>query len=111
MITPLPRPLDNGNGHSLSSHWYYPPGEARGAVLIVPAMGVEQRFYTAFATWLAERGYLTVTFDYVGMGKSRAGSLRGLEVDVLAWGNHDCSAMLAAAVAAAGELAGVLDRP
>ncbi len=28
MITPLPRPLDNGNGQSLSSHWYYPPGEA-----------------------------------------------------------------------------------
>ncbi|WP_371226688.1 alpha/beta fold hydrolase [Pseudomonas sp. QE6] len=104
MITPLPRSLENGNGHSLSSHWYYPPCEARGAVLIVPAMGVEQRFYTAFANWLAERGYLTVTFDYVGMGKSRAGHLRDLDVDVLAWGNHDCSAMLDAVVEAAGNL-------
>ena len=71
MITPLSRPLDNGNGHSLSSHWYHPEGQTRGVVLIVPAMGVEQRFYSAFATWLAERGYLAVTFDYVGMGLSR----------------------------------------
>ncbi|MEO4048967.1 alpha/beta fold hydrolase [Pseudomonas sp. CAU 1711] len=104
MITPLSRSLDNGNGHSLSSHWYRPPGDARGAVLIVPAMGVEQRFYEAFARWLAEHGYLAVTFDYVGMGLSRNGSLRALDVDVIGWGRHDCSVMLDAVVEAAGEL-------
>lgn len=104
MIPPIPRPLDNGNGHTLSSHWFQPQGEMRGVVLIVPAMGVEQRYYAAFAHWLAERGYLTVTFDYVGMGLSRSGRLRDLDVDVIGWGRHDCSAMLDAAVAAAGEL-------
>lgn len=103
MNAPLPRPLDNGNGHTLSSHWYYPQGEARGVVLMVPAMGVEQRFYAAFAHWLAERGHLVVTFDYVGMGLSRNGSLRDLDVDVISWGRHDCSAMLDAVVEAAGE--------
>ena len=104
MTAPLHRPLDNGNGHTLSSHWYPSMGEARGVVLIVPAMGVEQRFYGAFAHWLAERGYTTVTFDYVGMGLSRSGSLRNLEVDVIDWGRHDCSAMLDSAVEAAGKL-------
>lgn len=104
MTTPVPRPLDNSNGHTLSSHWYQPPGETRGVVLIVPAMGVEQRFYADFARWLAEHGYLTVTFDYVGMGLSRSGSLRSLEVDVIGWGRHDCSAMLDAVVEAAGTL-------
>ena len=104
MTSPLHRQLDNGNGHSLSSHWFHPAGEARGVVLIVPAMGVEQRFYAAFAQWLAERGFVTVTFDYVGMGLSRQGSLRDLQVDVIGWGRHDCSAMLDAAAAAAGSL-------
>ena len=104
MTSPLHRQLDNGNGHSLSSHWFHPAGEARGVVLIVPAMGVEQRFYAAFAQWLAERGFVTVTFDYVGMGLSRQGPLRDLQVDVIGWGRHDCSAMLDAAAAAAGSL-------
>ncbi|GAD61467.1 alpha/beta hydrolase family protein [Aquipseudomonas alcaligenes] len=104
MTSPLHRQLDNGNGHRLSSHWFHPAGEARGVVLIVPAMGVEQRFYAAFAQWLAERGFVTVTFDYVGMGLSRQGSLRDLQVDVIGWGRHDCSAMLDAAAAAAGSL-------
>ena len=104
MTSPLHRQLDNGNGHHLSSHWFHPAGEARGVVLIVPAMGVEQRFYAAFAQWLAERGFVTVTFDYVGMGLSRQGPLRDLQVDVIGWGRHDCSAMLDAAAAAAGSL-------
>ncbi|WP_237044912.1 alpha/beta fold hydrolase [Aquipseudomonas alcaligenes] len=104
MTTPLHRQLDNGNGHRLSSHWFHPAGEARGVVLIVPAMGVEQRFYAAFAQWLAERGFVTVTFDYVGMGLSRQGPLRDLQVDVIGWGRHDCSAMLDAVTAAAGTL-------
>lgn len=104
MTSPLHRQLDNGNGHRLSSHWFHPAGEARGVVLIVPAMGVEQRFYAAFAQWLAERGFVTVTFDYVGMGLSRQGPLRDLQVDVIGWGRHDCSAMLDAVTAAAGTL-------
>lgn len=102
MNPPQPRLIDNGNGHPLASHWYRPAGEPRGYLLIVPAMGVEQRFYAPFAAWLAERGYLAITFDYLGMGQSRNGSLCGLEVDVLGWARHDCSAMLAAALAESG---------
>mgnify|MGYP000629734963 CR=1 FL=1 len=56
------------------------------------------------AQWLAERGFVTVTFDYVGMGLSRQGPLRDLQVDVIGWGRHDCSAMLDAVTAAAGTL-------
>ena len=66
MNPPQPRLIDNGNGHPLASHWYRPAGEPRGYLLIVPAMGVEQRFYAPFAAWLAERGYLAITFDYLG---------------------------------------------
>ena len=88
-------PIDNGNGHQLASQWYRPAGAFQGAVLIAPAMGVPQRFYTDFARWLAERGYLVVTFDYLGMGRSRQVPLRQLDIDILDWARHDCSAMLA----------------
>ncbi|UUC48248.1 alpha/beta fold hydrolase [Pseudomonas citronellolis] len=101
MTTPQPREIDNGHGQRLASHWYRPPGEMLGAALIVPAMGVEQRFYGAFANWLAERGYLVVTFDYQGMGRSRSGPLREVKANVVDWGRHDCSAVLAAVAEAA----------
>jgi predicted alpha/beta hydrolase len=71
---------------------------ARAGVLIVPAMGVEQHFYAAFAHWLAQRGFFAVTFDYRGMGHSRPPayrrSLRGFEADVFTWAQRDCAAMV-----------------
>lgn len=98
------RTLDNGNGHQISSYWYHPAGTLRGAVLIAPAMGVKQRFYADFAGWLAEQGFLAVTFDYLGMGLSRQVPLRQLDVDVLDWARHDGSAVLAKVAEAAGNL-------
>lgn len=98
------RSIDNGNGHRLASCWYHPAGTPRGAVLIAPAMGVKQRFYANFASWLAERGFLVVTFDYLGMGQSRQVPLRQLKVDLLDWARHDCSAVLANVAKSAGDM-------
>jgi len=103
-LQPQAKAIDNGNGHTLASHWYSPAGAPCGVVLIAPAMGVPQHFYADFATWLAERGYLVVTFDYLGMGRSRQKPLRQLNVNILDWARYDCSAMLAAATEAAGTL-------
>lgn len=70
----------------------------RSAVLIAPAMGVEQHYYAAFAQWLAERGFFVVTFDYRGIGHSRPSqhrrSLRGFDADVMTWAKRDCAAMV-----------------
>ncbi len=97
------RSIDNGNGHQLASCWYHPEGIPRGAVLIAPAMAVKQDFYAHFASWLANQGFLVVTFDYLGMGQSCHIPLRQLEVDILDWARHDCSAVLANVVEAAGK--------
>ncbi len=71
---------------------------ARAGVLIAPAMGVEQAFYSAFARWLAEQGYYVLSFDYRGMGHSRppqyAHSLRGFEADILTWARRDAASVL-----------------
>ncbi len=103
-IQPEERSIDNGNGHLISSYWYQPNGTPRGAVLIASAMGVKQRFYATFASWLADRGYLVVTFDYLGMGRSRQIPLRQLQIDLLDWARHDCSAVLEKVAEADGVL-------
>ncbi|AKU92542.1 alpha/beta fold hydrolase [Vulgatibacter incomptus] len=102
MVEPQ-RLIDNGNGQLVASRWFRPDVESRGSVLIAPAMGVEQRFYAALARWLAERGFLTVTFDYVGIGQSRTMDLRRLDVNVLDWARFDCGAVLDALAAETGE--------
>ena len=81
-------------GSSIVARFFEPAGEAKAAVLVVPAMGVAQRYYEAFGTWLASHGYFAATFDYRGMGLSRNGGLRGLEVDIVDWARVDCAAMV-----------------
>jgi predicted alpha/beta hydrolase len=88
-------------GHEISAELFAPGGEPRGAVLIVPAMGVTQAFYRALASWLAGQGFLTATFDYRGMGQSRHGRLRDVDATVVDWAVVDCAAMVDAMAARA----------
>jgi predicted alpha/beta hydrolase len=97
-------PLTAIDGEPLAARHFAPRGSARGAALIVPAMGVPQTFYAAFAAWLAERGVHALTFDYRGTGLSLRGSLRGLEVDLLDWGRLDATTALRAAQELAPDL-------
>lgn len=76
---------------------------ARAHALIVPAMGVPQRFYAAFGGWLALHGIHATTFDYRGTGESRRGSLRGFEADILTWARQDTTAALARVTSRAGD--------
>lgn len=67
---------------------YSPTDVAQGLVLIAPAMGVPQSYYSKFAAWLAEQGYQVTTFDYAGMGESLKASqlpLNKITADVLDW--------------------------
>lgn len=85
-------PLD-GHQH-IVARFFEPVGQAKGAVLVVPAMGVTQAYYAPFAQWLAEQGFLAATFDYRGIGQSRHGRLDKLKVDILDWARQDCAAMI-----------------
>jgi predicted alpha/beta hydrolase len=86
------------DGFELHATTYGDSVRCRAAVLIAPAMGVEQDYYAPFAHWLAGQGYFVATFDYRGMGRSRPAayreSLRGFEADVLTWARRDCAAMV-----------------
>lgn len=84
------------DGSTLGVRFFGPEqGPPKGAVLIVPAMGVGQGFYAPFARWLAREGYLAATFDFRGVGASQHGSLRDTKADIFDWA-RDCGAVLEA---------------
>ena len=88
----------------IATRFYSPQVPAKGAVLLVPAMGVPQAFYEAFASWLAASGFHVASFDYRGTGKSRRGPLSAVDADILTWAEQDTAAVLRALTARAPEL-------
>ena len=96
MNMPEVREIKTEKGYKLSVSFYSPEGSVKAVVLIVPAMGVSQSYYSAFADWLSSQGYLVVTFDYFGMGASLVGKLRDVDVSVIDWASNDCAAMVKA---------------
>lgn len=91
--------LHAADGTILAAHRFDPPaGRApRAAVLIGAAMGVPQRYYAAFARFLAAEGFAVLTFDYRGIGESRPRSLRGFRATMDDWARLDYDAALRAA--------------
>lgn len=91
-----PLVLTTADHTALQGQLYQPARPTGSAVLLAGALGVPQRFYAPFATWLAERGHLVLSFDLRGMGSSRAPehrhSLRGLDADMLTWARQDFAA-------------------
>lgn len=103
MTEPRQLTLTAADGTALGARLYEPEAGAlsvRGSVLIAGGLGVPQSFYTAFAVWLAARGWRVMTFDLRGMGASRSPvhrrSLRGLKVDMLTWARQDFAAAVEA---------------
>jgi predicted alpha/beta hydrolase len=61
----------------------------RATALIAPATAVPAGFYRRFATYLAERGFDTVAFDYRGVGGSRPKSMKGFDARMRDWADLD----------------------
>lgn len=91
---PVIRRVETGSGYDISASFFPPSQEARGAVLIVPAMGTPQSYYAALARWLSSQGFLVATFDYAGTGRSRFSDIRTITLDLTDWGRYDCTRMV-----------------
>jgi predicted alpha/beta hydrolase len=96
--------LASPDGHVIAARIHRPEGPPIAAVVIGSAMGVRQGYYGAFAAWLAAQGYLTLTFDYRGLGESwpKGKSLRGCEADLFTWARDTDTAIEALAERAPG---------
>jgi predicted alpha/beta hydrolase len=88
------------DGVQLVGTWFQPAREQREpstVVAIVCGAGIPARVYRGLARYLAERGAAVLTFDYRGIGASRAGSLRGMTSGMDDWAHRDIDAALALA--------------
>jgi predicted alpha/beta hydrolase len=96
--------LVTADGVRIAARVYRPDAQttaARAIVLIGAAMGVRQAYYEPFAAWLAEQGFVAVSFDYRGVGDSRPAELsrglRGFKADLFDWA-HDYDTVIDAAL-------------
>lgn len=63
---------DPDPGSAVAATVWHPQGPARAVVVVHPATATPQTFYRAFAEFLADRGLVTLTYDYRGTGRSGA---------------------------------------
>jgi predicted alpha/beta hydrolase len=82
------------DGFPLAATRRTPAGPAKSTALIAPATAVPRGFYARFGTYLAERGFDVVDFDYRGVGGSRPKSLRGFPARMRDWAALDTTAAI-----------------
>ncbi|MEH0167933.1 alpha/beta hydrolase [Paucibacter sp. JuS9] len=85
------------DGRLLAATWHEPAGPARAVAVVSPATAVARGFYRGFAEWLAGRGYAVLSYDYRGIGDSRAQALQQEEARLRDWAQLDMGAALHAA--------------
>lgn len=74
------------------THWQ--PDQINEVVLILPAMGVPQRFYYPFASYLHDENFTVLTMDYRGIGRSCHKPVREIQTDITTWAQKDIAQCL-----------------
>jgi len=84
------------DGFMLAARLYAKPAPAgaRTVALVNAGAGLRQTYYGAFASFLANAGIPTLTYDYRGIGASRPRSLRRFQATVEDWGSKDCASVV-----------------
>ena len=77
------------DGYQLAAIVREPESEPKGVVQFHGGTGIPQTFYGNLAAYLTENGYVTITFDYRGIGSSKPPSLKGFEATTRDWGQLD----------------------
>jgi len=80
--------------YPLAATVFAPAAAPRRVVLISSATAVPRRIYRGFATYLAERGFAALTFDYRGIAGSRPRTMKGFEARMRDWAALDFTAAI-----------------
>ena len=68
----------------------FEPSNSNGKLLLInSATGVKQQIYFSFANYLAEHGFVVITYDYSGIGESKPSKMRGFDSSMRNWGTVD----------------------
>jgi len=83
------------DGYPLSVTGYTHADSSLDAVLLInSALGVRQEYYRPFAQFMADKGYMAITYDYRGIGRSLSGHIKDAAISMLLWGTHDLTSFL-----------------
>ncbi len=82
------------DGYSLGITLREPETGIKGVVQINSGTGIPQYLYSNLASFLTENGFVTVTYDYRGIGNSKPKSLRGFQASTSDWGKYDMVSVL-----------------
>ncbi|MGE0884477.1 MAG: alpha/beta fold hydrolase [Blastocatellales bacterium] len=63
--------IESSDGRQLSARWWPGDEAARRSVVFIPALAAPQEYLNFFASFLAQRGWGVLTFDYRSVGSSR----------------------------------------
>jgi predicted alpha/beta hydrolase len=77
--------LPASDGYMLAASLFLPRGAKQTTVLINSATAVPRKIYRAYATFLAGRGCVVLTYDYRGIGGSRPKTLAGFGATMSDW--------------------------
>jgi predicted alpha/beta hydrolase len=86
------------DGYALAATLFEPaatPAARAPLVVIAPGVAILRRYYARFASYLAERGALVLTFDYRATGGSRRSPIKGSAVRMRDWCILDVPGVLA----------------
>ena len=85
--------IEARDGFKLSSIIRRPNSKIKGVIQINCGTGIPQNLYFNLANYLTESGYVTVTYDYRGIGNSKPESLKGFQANLEDWGRLDMTSV------------------
>ena len=88
--------LHTESGYEITVQTFVPESLANTVVLILPANGTKQAFYSGFARFLKSKSLIVYTLDYGGIGESKKSDLRSFDTSITNWGKYDLEAVLSA---------------
>ncbi|WP_445361765.1 alpha/beta fold hydrolase [Microbulbifer sp. EKSA005] len=86
--------IPTNDGVVLGARLFSPSEVPKAGIIINSAMAVKQSYYRDFACFLARNGYLVLTYDYRGIGKSSIENQRDKRLTLRAWGESDLAAVI-----------------
>lgn len=82
------------DGYRLAVHAFDADAPRDEIVLLATATGVPARFYLNFCSWLAERHYSSIVWDWRGVGENAPPVLRDSRATMLDWATLDLPAVV-----------------
>ncbi|NHF59242.1 alpha/beta fold hydrolase [Flavobacteriaceae bacterium TP-CH-4] len=81
------------NDYKISAH-HFEARKSKGKTFVISGgVGLPQRFFFNFATWLSQQGFHTYTFDYRGIALSKPKTLKGMGTSYRDWTQNDFNSL------------------